>query len=121
MSDYELDVCAPFPPKGFLYKWNRIDLTKYDIPKWINFTGTYVIFSEGKCIYVGQSSNIENRLRQHLTTARYSSGWKSGWGYLSQVFVVVKKEKKEYERLMIEARFIAKLKPKFNKINGINF
>ena len=121
MINYESELCAPFPPKGFLYKWNRMNLTKYIIPKWVSFAGTYAIFSEGKCVYVGQSSNINVRLRKHLQMARYSCGWKSGWGYLSKISVAVKKEKREYERLMTEARFIAKLKPKFNKINGINF
>lgn len=101
-----------------LYKWNRMNLSIFDIPRWANFAGTYAIFSQKKCIYVGQSNNIFLRLNRHLRIASYSSGWfikrKKDEYYLLDVEIAIKKEKIKYERLMIEKRLIVKLKPIFN-------
>jgi len=117
ISDYDLHY-QPLKPKN-LFKWNRIDLTRYDIPKWSNFPGTYILFENKKCIYIGQSSNIFARINRHLRLSWYSTccWWlrrKEGEEHLRNIFLIIKKEKKEYERLMIEKRLIVRLKPKFN-------
>ena len=106
-------------------KWYRFKLTEEldsDFPEGIDFAGTYIIFSNGKCLYIGQSKDLKTRLKTHIKLSLFSSLWQTPWGYIQQVEIAIRKERYRYERLAIEAKFIDRLKPMFNGLPpGANF
>lgn len=76
----------------------------------IKFPGIYSFFSGKKCIYIGESTNIGRRLRNHLT--KYVDG---EWNGYKNIIIAVRRDKKKFESRMLEARLIYKIKPELNK------
>lgn len=86
-----------------------------DVPVWLkNVSGNYIVFIDGNCLYIGESKNLQERLKSHFQISEYSNWWKTKWGRFRKAIVVVRKEKKQFERLMIEAQMIKRLKPQKN-------
>jgi len=101
--------------------WNRLRLGEEynsDIPANINFAGNYILFFPNKTFYVGESGNITKRLKTHIQMGIYTNQWITRWGTFSNITIAFRKEKEKFERLMIEARFIERLKPQLNKSPG---
>lgn len=114
-------------------KWVRINFTKqksnHDLPLNLEFPGTYAIYhgtpfnSKYHSLYVGQSINVRNRLKSHLSfdwkTRKYFvkiNGSNNKINKTSTWFkIAVRKEKRRHERLMVEERVIDMLKPEWNK------
>lgn len=102
-------------------RWNKFELTKAvdsDFPEGLRFAGNYIIFLPCGLFYIGESNNILKRLRTHIQMARYGNQWKTPWGYFTEIKISVRKEKLNFERMMIESRLIDRLKPTLNKVNG---
>ena len=97
------------PGKWFRYEMN--DALESNLPKGVAFAGTYAIFANKKCLYVGQSQNIEQRLKGHITMARYSNTWITKWGQFHNLNIAIRHEGFRFERVLIEARLIFRLKP----------
>jgi len=100
-------------------KWLRFILdetVESNFPTKLNFAGNYAIFVKRKCIYIGQSENIKKRLKTHIQMARYSNTWKTSWGYFPKIEIAIRKERFRFERIMVEARLIYKIKPLFNQL-----
>jgi excinuclease UvrABC nuclease subunit len=97
------------PGKWFRYEMN--DAVDSRLPSGVNFPGTYAIFADKKCLYIGQSQNIEQRLKSHITMARYSNTWWTKWGQFHKVNIAIRRERFRLERVLIEARLIFRLNP----------
>lgn len=99
-------------------KWTRFTLPDslyYDYPLGLSNPGTYAIFADGKCLYIGQGKNLAIRLKQHpIRGSLCSCGYFTPAGYAYKIDIVVRMERYNFERLAIEARFIERLKPMFN-------
>jgi excinuclease UvrABC nuclease subunit len=78
--------------------------------------GCYAIYLDGKLSYVGQASNVKERIRfnHRVDVARYSSAIVSPWGRFQTVSVKVRVSKKFGDWAMIELRLIRRLLPRFN-------
>jgi len=85
-----------------------------DFPPHINFPGTYAVFIGNECFYIGQSVDILKRLKNHIRMARFTSTWKTPWGYYPRILIAVRRERFRYERLAVEKRLIEKFRPKYN-------
>ena len=46
--------------------------------------------------------------------ARFTSTWKTPWGYYPRILIAVRRERFRYERLAVEKRLIEKFRPKYN-------
>lgn len=102
-------------------KWYRIKIDESlnsDIPQNIKFAGIYIIVYGKKCIYIGQSKNIYKRLKTHIRLTAFSSNWKTPWGVYPKLDIAIRKEKYNFERMMIEAKFIDRLQPIFNGLSA---
>jgi hypothetical protein len=77
--------------------------------------GNYAFFLDGQCVYVGQTADIKARMRSHIKMMRYQHSWQTTWGQFHVFTVAARKEKYRFERLMLEARLIHRIRPVFNK------
>lgn len=110
--------------KATRFGQNRIREEMYD--RWIKYTdmsylsfeeagGCYVVYSNGKPIYVGQSSNVSKRIGSHRIWQSRSDGlFYTPWGDKPKVYIKVKYHKRYGAWLECEARLIKRIKPKFN-------
>jgi hypothetical protein len=76
--------------------------------------GCYALVASESAIYIGQSGNIRSRLVAHHWRIK-RRGVKTRWGFIDGGIVKVRISKRPAEHLMIEARLIERLSPKFNK------
>ena len=72
--------------------------------------GVYLIWDGDKCLYVGESQRIEDRLREHATR------WAYAYGNLRVTIVEVPGGKPR--RMEVERRYQIALRPSFNVIRG---
>lgn len=121
-------------------EWKELEIKSlYDIPGYLSaMTGNYIFFSNSKrnkTLYVGQAKNLKKRILVHLkfvwnkefylsgTPKRecrrlvgfYGGGKKPEMLRMDSIFMKVRIEKKQFERLSLEAFLIKKLKPSLNK------
>lgn len=79
--------------------------------------GVYVIYFDGKPVYVGQSVNVANRIAGHKFRHGYGPTFITPWTDLpntARVTVKVKPSKRLGDWAMLEIRLIARLQPEFN-------
>lgn len=76
--------------------------------------GVYVLLQNGRVLYVGQSVNISERLKQHRFVFTLN-GIKTKWGFLENAIIKCRKSRAYGDWLMIEARLIRRLKPSLNR------
>ena len=76
----------------------------------IDYPGVYVICEEksGKIIYIGSSTNVGKRLNSHRST-------RGMLGSQESVMIRVRKDKKAFERLSLEAKLIHRIQPAKNR------
>lgn len=93
--------------------------------RWRAAPACYVIFYEGVAVYVGQSIDVQQRIRGYSFENYPSRGddpadgfCTSPWGGLSwrdgTITAKVKYARRFGEQLMVEARLIRRIKPRFN-------
>ena len=78
----------------------------------------YVVYLNGKLVYVGQSANTKKRIQNHGFRFGYSNVIYTPWGQADDVLFKVKYTKKYGDWAMIELRLIKRLKPKYNCAGG---
>ena len=77
--------------------------------------GCYVIYGDGRLLYVGQSSNVRSRLAIHRKRWQWRHGpIVTNWGTFSSMLVKVRYSEKSGDWLMREYRLINRLKPPMN-------
>jgi excinuclease UvrABC nuclease subunit len=99
--------------------------------------GTYVVYQDGKVVYVGSTTNLKHRVRVYFTRNRpavpsyddMGGYWKdvarpfcTPWGFEhdgTRIRVKVKVSRRLGDWLMWEWRLISRLQPKYNRA-GIN-
>jgi len=79
----------------------------------LSYSGIYVIIQKRhrrkpKVLYIGQSKNVYFRLLSHFKSKRFDR-------FAPVLVVKTRKERKNLERLILEAKLIDKLKPKENR------
>jgi len=106
-----------YKPKIYLELFKKLLFRKLFKFTKLNFSGVYAIFSGKKCLYIGESKNIGNRLKSHLNKYLITGEF---WGY-KNINLKVRKDKRRFERKMLEARLIEKIKPEINERNRIKW
>lgn len=107
-------------------RWDPVSPRKPD--RWRNAAGCYVILLDGLAIYVGQSENVRRRITKHgfenyaglgdIRDGYCSSPWGDIHWSEGTLTAKVKYARRFGEQLMVEARLIRRLRPRFN-IRGI--
>ena len=107
---------------------------KQNVSKWLtprsaneipDLPGVYVLILDKAWIYVGSTSSLAKRLRQHnirkhepasylYTVEDAEAKWLTPWGSCRTVKVKIRPTQKFGEWLMIEARLIKRLQPHLN-------
>ncbi len=78
--------------------------------------GCYVIYMDGRVVYVGSTTNVLKRIKAHgIRLARYSNGYYSAWGRAHRLLVKCKVGERYGEWRMWEARLIKRLQPPYNR------
>jgi excinuclease UvrABC nuclease subunit len=78
--------------------------------------GCYAIYCDGHLVYVGQSTNVRQRIAAHrIGRARYSNWFTTTWGSFRSVVVKVRRSHRLGDWLMHEYRLIRRLNPTFNR------
>lgn len=95
-------------------RWKRVD-PEMGIPF---HPGCYAITDGRTAFYVGQSSSIAERIRQH-GWRESRAGVRTQWGFLPGASIKVRLGRSAGEHLSAEARLIDRLRPKFNKRPGV--
>lgn len=74
--------------------------------------GVYVVHLHGRAIYIGSSTTLSHRYRQHIHGLRYSEekNWPAIMGLKGKYF----SSKKFGDWAMIELRLVRRLRPDFN-------
>jgi len=88
------------------------------LPSDFDFPGNYAVFHGKRLIYIGESVNVNRRLRSHIRMAHFTDWWHSTWGYLRRLTIAVRPERVPFERMMVESRLIARLHPIYNIMPG---
>jgi excinuclease UvrABC nuclease subunit len=104
-----------------------MDINELAGPRWRKFIlpdercnipqapGCYVVFGDGKLLYVGQASNVKLRMQSHAVGVYGYSAWiTTPWGKYHDVLVKVRRSDKYGDWAMRELRLIRRLKPPFN-------
>ena len=99
--------------------WNGSKWIKYDFDKsfW-NISphpGVYVVYGDGKIIYIGQSYDVKTRFLNHKIRYGFTNNIITPWGFYRKIEVKIKYGVKYGDWAMIELRLIKKLRPPFNK------
>ena len=104
--------------KGHWYQIELTDKWYSEIPLNMKFAVTYIIFTKNreKCLYIGQTSNLTKRLKTHIRLINFQNNWLTKWGSFAFLNIAFRIERYKYERLAIEAKFIDRLNPLFNKL-----
>jgi excinuclease UvrABC nuclease subunit len=79
--------------------------------------GVYVIYFDGRPVYVGQSVNVANRLAGHKLRHAYARYIITPWVDVpdtTRITVKVKPSRRLGDWAMLEIRLIARLQPEFN-------
>lgn len=102
------------------FRWYRFVLGKGlddGFPTNLDFPGIYAIFAgrPQELLYIGESRNLDKRLRNHIRLTRYSHEWMTVWGTWAKITVAVRHEKGAFEARMAEGRLIVRLRPICNK------
>jgi hypothetical protein len=92
-------------------RWKVVDTLFFDIPE---VAACYVIYADGKVIYVGSTENLASRLPHHLRFRRYTSWVDTPWGTFRDVTVKYYPSVQYGDWAMIELRLIRKLQPPGN-------
>lgn len=80
--------------------------------------GVYVIMFDGVAVYVGQSIDLRDRLKQHAIRYGYGTQYFTPWGRVPYAVKITGKYKLSVrygDWAMWEIRLINRLSPKFNK------
>lgn len=102
------EVASPLPRR-----WQQIKIG--DGTRLRNDPGVYVIFGDGAVVYVGSSTHVAGRLKEH-GLRRCHSGVTTPWGTFECVLVKVAYTRRFGDWLMREARLIHRLNPTGNTI-----
>lgn len=100
-------------------RWSVYDFDEsWDIPEG---PGVYVIFGDGKLLYIGQSRFVNRRLKNYdINWPRYSSAYiRTPWGDFDRVIVKIRRSAMFGDWAMMELRLIRRLKPPFNCIGSL--
>jgi hypothetical protein len=84
---------------------------------WLNLqplAGVYVVVMDGRAGYVGQSSNVRNRMSQH-NIRRVGDVYVTPWGTCRTCVVKIGGTRRHGDWLMRELRLIRRLRPFGNK------
>ena len=94
---------------------NWITIPDADYRHFEEVGGCYVLYSQGKPFYVGQSCNVSKRMTGHRITRSYDGSYYTPWGEKKDLWVKVKYHRRFGRWLECEARLIKKIKTKYNR------
>jgi excinuclease UvrABC nuclease subunit len=80
--------------------------------------GVYAFFIDGALAYIGQSANLEARLRHYQARHDYGDGFFSKWGSHKHLVIKIKIGRRFGEWAMREQRLIRRLSPPLNQRLG---
>lgn len=103
-----------FSEKRWQRKWHyTIPIKPYDVPQ---EPGVYAIYIDRVLVYIGQSTNLFQRLCSYnINFARYSDSIETPWGNGFKVHCKYSLSSRYGDWLMREARLIRRLQPSGNK------
>jgi hypothetical protein len=81
--------------------------------------GCYVVYCDGKPVYIGQTTNLENRLYSYNFRYGYGGGILTPWNACQKLLVKYRPSKKYGDWAMIELRLIKRLQPIFNCVGSV--
>jgi excinuclease UvrABC nuclease subunit len=77
--------------------------------------GCYVIYCDGKPVYVGQTTNLNKRFKSYeINYAPFSTQIVPPWCRCDSLFIKIRPSKRYGDWAMIELRLIKKLQPIYN-------
>jgi excinuclease UvrABC nuclease subunit len=80
--------------------------------------GCYAVYVAGELVYIGSCLDFRKRLTQHKFRCSYSGGVFTPWGVFEGVVIKIRTFRRFGEWLMVEARLIRRLHPRFN-VSGV--
>jgi excinuclease ABC subunit C len=89
----------------------KIKLDKNNLRKVHTENGIYIFWNSKKSIYIGKSVNLKNRLQSYLSSSIY--GKTKQMISEAETFSIIKVAS-ELEALLLEAKLVNKIKPKYN-------
>ena len=97
--------------------WMVVSFDEKQWPKIESRPGCYVVYLDGVLSYVGQSTNVRERLlRGHqIEWAKYSKRTVTPWGRFLSVIVKIAYSRRYGDWAMRELRLIARLQPHLNR------
>jgi excinuclease UvrABC nuclease subunit len=95
-------------------KWVKYDFD-HSFPYISRHPGVYVIYGDGKIIYIGQSFDVKSRITNHKIRCGFSNNIFTPWGFYRDIKIKVKYAAKYGDWAMNELRLIKKIKPPFNQ------
>ena len=114
---------------GYSEQWDGTKWVRYN-PTWPMsipaLPGCYVVYVDGKPVYVGQSKDVRKRIQGHGFRDSLGGSIFTPWGYFKECYIKVRFASKYGDWAMRELRLIHRLQPAFNcvgstkrrKING---
>jgi len=92
--------------------WIKCDpLKRYKLP---SAPACYVIYMDGRLVYIGQTSNIKTRLSNHDFRYDYGNAIITPWGQCQKLKMKVNYGRRYGDWAMRELRLIKRLKPSLN-------
>ena len=101
--------------------------SEYRLNKWVYFAGhelasfltwdkpcCYVIYGDGKLLYIGQTNSFRHRCAQHKFSNE-SDHYMTPWGPYNWIYAKAFFPSRYGYEAMMEKRFIKRLRPPFNK------
>jgi excinuclease UvrABC nuclease subunit len=95
--------------------WERHDWPRWKLP---HCAGVYAVYIDGQLVYIGQSSDIANRIANHRFRFGYRKNvilpWNGDVPDTSKISLKIKRSKRFGDWAMWELRLIRRLKPIYN-------
>lgn len=97
-------------------KWATYDYDKHFLSAISPEPGCYVIYCDEQLVYVGQSTNVQKRIKSYdFGYTRYSNtGIHTPWGLCRKLVIKIRKSIRYGDWAMVELRLIKRLQPKLN-------
>lgn len=109
-----------YPPDHKGSKWIRYEYDS-NIDSWFPHEkpGAYVIYGNGKLLYVGQAINVRKRFYNYRLRFGYGGGIITPWGYFHSIVAKIHYSEKYGDWAMREIRLIRRLRPPMNCVGSI--
>jgi excinuclease UvrABC nuclease subunit len=79
----------------------------------------YVVYGDGRLLYIGQSMDVQKRIDSHDIRYGYSNKIHTPWGSYDQVKIKVRYSSKYGDWAMRELRLIKRIQPPFNCVGSV--